>query len=154
MSTYISVLARQTGKKIVDAKKGLILKVTSKDIDKAEQNNPSACGFAQAATRQLKATSAHFFRSVAWVETPRHIVRFSLPQSMQKEIVAFDRSKSMEPGTYKLSPVWPGRRPSERRKYVAKVAARKSHAGKGIRKGVTRFKHTSINVRIVPKAAK
>lgn len=157
MSTYISKLAKETGKKVVDAKKGLILKVGQKDIDDAERSNPSNCGFAKAAVRQFKAQSAHFFRSVAWVETPRAIVKFNLPGSMQKEIVAFDRAKAMVPGTYKLSAVNPNARQNvarARNKARREKLGKYAHWSKGKIKQKPRFHHRTEDIRIVPQAKK
>jgi hypothetical protein len=103
MSTYITKRARDLGLKKSDAKKPLLLEVRKVDVTKAVQKNSKCCGFARACKRIPHVRAAYFFRSTAWVEyDDGKIVRYILPPSVQKEIVSFDRSKIMAPGTYQL----------------------------------------------------
>ena len=104
VTTYIKKIAESKGKRIVDAKDGLFLEVTERDIKKARMGDSRACGFVQCIKRQEPCEAAYVFRSVAYIETDEEIVRYELPPSMQKEVVAFDRSKAMVPGEYRLSP--------------------------------------------------
>src|SRR5688572_23236975 len=83
--------------KLVDAKKPLEIEVLPEDIRRADRKKPQSCGFAKACRRMDNdIRAAYFFQSTAYLEFDDKIVRYSLPKSMQKEIVAFDRAKAME----------------------------------------------------------
>jgi hypothetical protein len=110
MSTFITKRARELGLKKVDATRPLELEVTRNDVRLAVPKNAKCCALARACKRQLECRAAYFFRSTAWLEYEDRVVRYLLPPSVQKEIVAFDRSRSMEPGLYQLTP--PGERSS------------------------------------------
>lgn len=104
MSTYVTKRAAKLGLKKVEAKRPLILEVFPGDLAKAQKRNSKHCAFACAAERAVPGVkAAYFFRSTAWLEYEDRVVRYSLPQSMQKEIVAFDRFGSMDAGSYRLS---------------------------------------------------
>jgi hypothetical protein len=82
----------------------MLVSVNQKDVDLAKRKNPEACALARACTRSHgDVKRAYFFRSSAWLEYDDRIVRYALPPSTQKEIVAFDRAKAFEPGVYQLS---------------------------------------------------
>lgn len=103
MATFITKEAKQKSLKIVDAKSNLVLVLEAGDIKKGTLKSPGTCAFACAAKRQMPGVqNAYFFRSTAWIETTKKMIRYILPGSMQKEIVAFDRGGSMDPGTYTL----------------------------------------------------
>lgn len=103
MSTWITRRANDLGLRIIDARQPLELELSRTDITQAIRKNSKDCAFATACKRQFKARAAYFFRTTAWLEYPDKMVRYILPQSMQKEIVSFDRSKIMAPGVYQLS---------------------------------------------------
>jgi hypothetical protein len=103
MATYITKRAKDLDLPMVDAKEPLQLEVTSRDITTAAQKNSKCCAFARACHRSKNVNAAYFFRSTAWLEFDDKLVRYTLPPSMQKEIVSFDRNRSMEPGLYQLS---------------------------------------------------
>jgi hypothetical protein len=145
MSTFITKRARELGLRQVDAKKPLVLEVTAIDVKLASKKNPSCCAFARACKRSSKKVrAAYFFRSTAWVEYDDLLVKYLLPPSVQKEIVSFDRSKSLESGTYRLSAPWPS----------ATLAAVHERSGKrpgrhmpGNGKIQRKVKHMTTNVR-------
>lgn len=103
MSTFITKRAKELDLKKTDARKPLTIILTKPDISNAKQKNSKCCAFARAAKRQFQVKNAYFFRSTAWLEYEDRLVRYALPQSVQKEIVSFDRTKVMAPGTYQLS---------------------------------------------------
>jgi hypothetical protein len=103
MSTYVTKFARENGIKKVDAGRSLQLEVIGKDCNKRGAKDPQNCAFACAAKRELGAERAFFFRSTAWLLKGGKLVRYTLPQSVQKEIVSFDRTGAMAPGVYHLS---------------------------------------------------
>ena len=104
MSSYITKHAKENGLRVVDATSDAEIYVLAADIKGATQKNSKCCAFARAAKRQdPKVKRAYFFRSVAWLEYDDKIVRYTLPVSVQKEIVSFDRSKMMDPGLYQIN---------------------------------------------------
>lgn len=107
MTSFIRKRARERGLAIEDAKEPLLLEVKAQDVDTGNKKDPGDCGFARACKRGLNVRNAYFFRSTAYLETRKKLVRYHLPTSMQKEIVSFDRNKTMEPGMYQLKPPAP-----------------------------------------------
>lgn len=106
MSTSINKRAKELGLKKMEATRPLTLQVKAMDVKRASKKDPNNCAFSRACKRQYPGIkAAYFFRTTAWLEYPDRIVRYSIPLSMQKEIVAFDRNKTMEPGEYRLSKV-------------------------------------------------
>jgi len=89
--------------KKVDAKEPLVLQVKRLDVERATRKNSKCCAFARACKRSQECKAAYFFRSTAWLEFNDTLVRYSLPASVQKEIVSFDRAGVTAPGTYQLS---------------------------------------------------
>lgn len=105
MSTLIAKHAQGLGLKMVDAKKAMTIEVIITDIRKSVQKDPRKCAFAMACRRNDKEIfAAYFFRSTAWLEYEDKMVRYILPMSVQKEIVAYDRGGEVKPGTFQLSP--------------------------------------------------
>ncbi len=144
MATSITKHAKENNLKMVDAKKPLMITVGACDVRKAKQKDGQNCAFACAAKRTLGAKAAYFFRSMAWLEFDKKIVRYMLPQSMQKEIVAFDRSKSFEPGEFQL------KAPSKSETMVAVKARSKKRPGRhqpASGKIKRKFVHRTQNVR-------
>lgn len=101
---------------LVHARAPLALEVTLGDIRSSTQKDPANCAFSCAVKRGLGATAAYFMRSVAYIEYQDRVVQYNMPGSMQKEIVAFDRAKAMEPGVYQLAPLADSKRNQKRRK--------------------------------------
>lgn len=149
MSTYITKRANELGIKVVDATTPLIVGVAQKDINGAKRKDSKVCGFARACERQFPIEAAFFFKSTAWLEYKDKIVRYHLPPSMQKEIVAFDRNKTMEPGVYRLSAVRPTGtlKAKEARRAKEKAAGVKNHLGTGKIKRTKMFRHQTTNIR-------
>ncbi len=114
--------------KVIDALAPLSLEVTKADIDGSKQKDPANCAFACAVKRGLGANAAYFMRSMAYVEFSDRVIRYEMPGTMQKEIVAFDRAKAMEPGTYHLKPLAPSSRATGRKKRNAKKRAHRAAA--------------------------
>lgn len=144
MSTYITKKAKEQGLKKVDAKVPLKLEVQPNDIKKATMKDSTSCAFAQACKRSHKVKGAYFFRTAAWLEYPGKLVRYVLPPSMQKEIVAFDRNKTMEPGLYQLSPPTDSRTMAAVKKRSEKRPGRHQPGKTKIKRKVV---HKTTNVR-------
>lgn len=150
----IAKQARDKGLKIMDAKAPLVLEVTRHDITNAKPKDPSCCAFACAVKRELGANAAYFFRTVAWIEYEDRIVRYQMPDSMQKEVVAFDRAKAMEPGVYQLSRPGPSRTTKGRSANRKRASRRKGSTGSGrsraSKRSPAKHKMTNIRTTIIP----
>lgn len=108
MATYITKRAKELGIKQVDAERPMIIEVHPGDVSKSVQKDPKRCAFSRACRRADKRIKeaikeAFFFRTTAWLEYKDKMVRYILPPSMQKEIVSFDRHRTMDIGVYQLS---------------------------------------------------
>lgn len=123
--TYVTLRAQERELEEVDADNSLSLVVTARDIKLAKAANSKECALARACKRELRVKAAYFLRTVAWLEYPDKMVRYRLPQSVQKEIVSFDRSKMMSTGEYTLSPVTPMKRGKGRARTRLKVTSKK-----------------------------
>jgi hypothetical protein len=144
MSTYITRLAKELGLKTIDARKPLLLEVRPVDIKGADKKNPESCALARACCRAEKADEAFFFRTTAWLRKGDVLIRYHLPPSVQKEIVSFDRNKTMEPGTYQLSKPDKSHKMSAVKKRSEKRPGRHKPARSGIKR---KFTHRTTDVR-------
>lgn len=152
MSTYVTKRAKELGLKKIEAKKPLKIELLQKDIDKAERKNSKCCAFACATMRTYPVKAAYFFRSSAWLEYADKLVRYSLPPSVQKEIVSFDRSKIMAPGIYQLSAVTKTRTSKGRAAYAKAVDQRKRHdRGNGAKRKIL-HRTTGVRSMFEPRA--
>jgi hypothetical protein len=102
-TTYVSKRAHDHDLEEVDAQKPLTVNVTARDIKLAKAKNSKECALARAVKREYPVKAAYFLRTTAWLEYPTKMVRYRLPQSVQKEIVSFDRNKMMSTGNYTLA---------------------------------------------------
>jgi hypothetical protein len=102
MSTYVSKRARELGIPVQDAKRPLKIRLSSSDIQRGKKKNNKACAFACAATHVPGVTRAYIFRTAAILEYDNKMVRYMLSPAMRREVLAFDRGGTMEPGDYTL----------------------------------------------------
>jgi len=119
VSTYIRSRAKRLGLKIEDATQPFTAIVNDKDVAKAAQKDPERCALARACMRREGVRAAYFFRSCAWLEYDKKIVRYLLDAAAQREIHAFDKTRAFEPGNYKLKV------PAQSRTLDSKLAAQK-----------------------------
>ncbi len=150
MSSFISKHAKENHLRLVDAKRPLAISVEPDDIRKSKRKDSTSCAFACAAKRSLGAKNAYFFRSTAWLEYDKKIVRYMLPASAQKEIVAFDRSRSFEPGEFRLTA------PCKSQTMAAVKSRSEKRPGRhqpGAGKIKRRFVHRTANIRKAPGVA-
>lgn len=97
------------GLPVKDARKSVILHVTTGDIRKAKVKDPSACAAALACKRDLGAKEAQIHKSRTYLRFNGHWTRYLTPASLQAEIVAFDRGGRFEPGEHRLTKMAPSR---------------------------------------------
>jgi hypothetical protein len=123
---------------VVNATEPLVVVVGARDIRGAKAKDPENCAFARACRREHpELVKARFYKTTAFLDYPDRTVRYMLPPSMQKEIVAIDRGGKFAPGTYQLSRV----PPSFGRKPVGKVRGSQGGAG------ANRAHHITVEVR-------
>lgn len=151
MSTYLTKRAKELGLRKVDARAALKLEVMSNDVKASVQKNSKCCAFARAAKRMPGVKAAYFFRSTAWLEYEDKLVRYTLPPSVQKEIVSFDRSKVMAAGVYQLSKPQKSTRMSEVQKRSAKRPGRHRPAGSKI---VRKIRHATTSIRTLQEPSR
>jgi len=110
---------------IEESTRPLILHVDKSDVKSGNKKEAQSCAFAVCAKREIPGVKkSFFFRSVAYLQFKDKIVRYTLPVSVMKEIVSFDRSGKIEPGTYQLSP------PSPRSTRMAAQARSRKRTGR------------------------
>jgi len=153
MSAMIQRRISALGLKPMDSETPLRFEVTKADINGANPKNPAQCAIARAIQRQHGAVAAFVFRTTAWVQKGKRLIRYSIPPSLQAEIVAFDRGgkKAFAPGDYQLGAAPnPGR---AARHAAAKKAGKHARAGEHAKllkrraAGVTKFAHFTSGVR-------
>ncbi len=79
------------GKPVRNAKKPVVLVITSDDVKKGATRDPASCAAALACKRQMNASEARVHTGRTYVRIKDEWIRFNTPVSLQKEIVAFDR---------------------------------------------------------------
>lgn len=104
---YVYKRAEDLGIPVQDGTGHIKVVVTDDDIVRAKKANSQHCALARAALRLPRVNAAYFFRSVAFIEYPTAMIKYSLPPSVQKEIVSFDRGGIFAAGVYQLSPMPP-----------------------------------------------
>jgi hypothetical protein len=163
MIEWLKKRIKEKNMKLVLAKAPMALEVTKGDIAGAKQKDPGNCAFACAVKRGYGANAAYFMRTTAYIEFEDRVLQYDMPQAMQKEIVAFDRAKAMEPGVYRLSPVRPARRPEGKpharalRKKAKRRTAKRATAiaeGKRVRAAKPKREHHPVaNIRTMAYSA-
>lgn len=91
------------GLPIIDAKKGLMLTITPKDISRADLKDPADCVVARACRREVQAQEVRVHLARIYVRTNKGSwTRYVTPLNMRSEIIAFDRGGTFEPQTFEL----------------------------------------------------
>lgn len=88
---------------IIDAKKSIQVHVEGRDCKNAEPLNPRECAMARAAKREYKVDAAVIGISSSYIIKGNKATRFKTPNTVQREIVSFDRHSDFEPGEYHLA---------------------------------------------------
>lgn len=91
-------------KRVVDAKKPIVITVTPEDGTTDGVRDHTKCAFAQACERQEHADAAIVSVRSAYVVKGDKAVRYRVPETVSREVVAFDRSNGdgFAPGKYQL----------------------------------------------------
>jgi hypothetical protein len=91
------------GLPVIDATHGLRLKIKKPDITGSSKADPTNCAAARALKREAGA-DARVYLTRTYVKVGRVWMRFMTPESISREITAFDRGAAFEPGEYVLTP--------------------------------------------------
>ena len=90
-------------KVVKDATKSLSVEVTKEDSQKGARGDHNSCAMAVACKRKVKADGVIMSVSTAYIVKDKVAVRYRVPESVSREIVAFDRNSYFEPGEYRLN---------------------------------------------------
>ena len=89
---------------VVDAKRARLIEVAPSDLKRAVVKAHKACAMAVACKRKLSLDGVIMGRKTAYLIKGRKATRYAVPESVAREIVAFDRGAAFEPGVYRLIP--------------------------------------------------
>ena len=123
----------------VDANAAVEISVNRHDCKIGTKLNPTECALAKAAKREFKADGAIIGLSSSYIIKGNKAVRFATPESVQREIVSFDRHQDFSPGDYRLVP-----------KAKSVQFGVNKHKTGGRNKNATRKIHHSARVRVLP----
>ncbi len=137
---------RINGYKVQDAKRKMVVHVTAYDVQEGAKKNSNACAAARAIMRESGCDLAKVHANRTYIKRGTKWYRYQTPNSLNKEIVAFDRGGSFEPGEYTLIPLKTSQQTgarAARANYVArkkyKKTGRKNHVTTGIRAKVNAY---------------
>ena len=105
------------GLPLVDADEDMGICVTKMDVSTARKQDPANCAAANAIRREYKTTDVevHLTRTYMLDTKKKQWVRFMTPENVSREIIAFDRAASFEPGNYVLKAPTPSERLGQRK---------------------------------------
>jgi len=89
-------------KHVVDATEPLNIEVTKGDVSTSKRKAHSECAMAVACKRAKHLDGVIIATSTAYLIKGDTATRYTVPDSVGREVVAFDRGGSFEPGEYKL----------------------------------------------------
>lgn len=91
----------------VDSNKNVEVSVLPRDCKEGKSFDPAECALARAAKRELKVDGVIIGLTSSYLIKGTQAVRFDTPESVQREIVSFDRHQDFAPGEYYLRPKAP-----------------------------------------------
>lgn len=124
---------------IKDATGPITVEVTPNDVKESKVKSHRACALAVACQRKLKLDGIVVSRAMAYLVKGTRAVRYKLPESAIREVIAFDRGGSFDIGNYTLQ------EPPEYLRLGAKKAHPHSYRGK--LDGSRRMRHITGNIR-------
>ena len=95
---------------VEDAKEPITVEVTKQDNRSAKVKNHQACAMAVACKRLTKADGVIVSVMTAYVINGTKATRYTLPESVSREVVSFDREAGFDPGVYQMIPPCPTRK--------------------------------------------
>ena len=128
-------------KNVVDATRNAEIEVTPQDDRVAKRKSHKTCAMAVACKRKFHLDGVIISQNRAYLVKGDKARRFTLPPSVEKEVVSFDRGGGFEPGSYQLSKVPKGIRLDR------SVKTGTGHSGSHPT-GVRRHRHMTGGVRL------
>ena len=89
--------------RVVDASKRVQIEVTKGDVSASARKSHRGCAMAVACKRKLQLDGVIMSRSIAYLIKDKVATRYTVPATLAREVVSFDRSGIFEPGSYHLS---------------------------------------------------
>ena len=123
--------------KVEEAKHPLVVEVTRGDVKSSKRKDMSHCAMAQACKRVFHADGVIMARSIAYLVKGDLAIRYGVPNTVTREITAFDRGGDFEPGIYSLVPKTKGMTLEH------KVKMNKAEGGNKPNKGIRKYHHTT-----------
>lgn len=105
----MSRVVKINGLPVKDARKSIVIHVTTGDVKKGKRKGPESCAAALACQRELGATEARVHISRTYLRFNGHWGRYRTEGALRDEIIAFDRGGKFEAGTYRLMKMQPSR---------------------------------------------
>lgn len=90
--------------KVTDADGPVQVEVTDADNKSSQVRNHNACAMAVACKRKFKADGVIIAIATAYIIKGNEATRYTLPDSVSREVVSFDRKAGFMPGEYQLVP--------------------------------------------------
>lgn len=105
MATALDIVRKRFPQvnQVVDARKGMTIEVSSRDVSSAAKKDKGGCVMAVACKRKLKLDGVIISTNRAYMIKGTKAVRFSVPESVSREITSFDRGSDFASGTYSLT---------------------------------------------------
>jgi len=91
--------------KVQDATEDLTVEVNANDVRNSQRKEHNNCAMAVACIRSVRIDGAIISTSKAYLIKGNIATRFNVPESVAREVVAFDRSKNFQPGKYRLNKI-------------------------------------------------
>lgn len=127
---------------VKDARKDASVEVTKRDTTSATVRNHKACAMAVACKRKMDLDGVIMSVSIAYLVKDNVATRYKVPESVAREITAFDRDAVFEPGEYNLRAISPAARLD--RTPNASVSKSSKQSNGGLAK---RFRHKTDGIR-------
>jgi hypothetical protein len=90
------------GLPVFDAKEPISFSVTKRDIDRGGIKEPDSCAIALACRREFRSRDVRIHLTYSYLLEKDHWIRYRTPNCISREIIAFDRGGTFEPGEYTL----------------------------------------------------
>lgn len=89
-------------KTVRDAKADIRIEVQKQDQHPKGRKDHETCALATACKRKLKLHGVVVARSVMYLIKGNNAIRYTVPENVTREIIAFDRGADFVPGEYRL----------------------------------------------------
>ena len=125
---------------VEDATRSLKIEVTSRDVSTSKRKAHAECAMAVACKRVKELDGVLIATSVAYLIKGDKATRYEVPNSVAREVVAFDRGAAFEPGEYHLD------KPYETKRLGHQEGGHAKHPGTG---KPHQRRHITENVRAI-----